>query len=196
VTTIDKFFKETSISAIAWQFALGRGCIPSSYLFVESDKNPVNVTGFTGEQSFMYYPYSKKTWDPYSVYVVNYYGSRLNSATPYNIIGYPSSLGLITKAGDNTPVGNVVVTLYGVKWGSKAVSDTVMTVTTDSLGNYTFIDNPYKPGINNGTRYCNFLIRAVASADTAYTWMPINEIGIAYFENPTRQFNKIIQFKL
>lgn len=191
---VENFFKKISVSAIAWQFGLSRGCIPSSYMLVPASGNPINNTAFTGEQRFMYYPYTESLWDKYNVYAVNHYRANVISSVAPNVVGFPASMSIITVGNTEEPVSGARISLFGVKWASRAVTDTLLNDTTDSSGSLTLAQNPYLPDIHGKTTYCNILIRAVSVTDTAYSWMPIDEAGIAYFENPDQNFRKIIRF--
>jgi len=189
-----KFLNDLSVSAIAWQFALSRGAVPSSYMLVPSSGNPINGKAFTGQPAFMYYPYSRTDWDTYNVYAINHYrDSRIPDDVPC-IKGYPASVGIVTQSADSTPVGGAKISLYGVKWNSGVVSDTLLDTITDGSGSFVSKDYLYNPDNWGNTPYCNILIRAVSGPDTAYCWLPLNEIGIAYFDNPEQDFRKVIRF--
>ena len=190
---INRFFKEYSVSAVAWQFGLALGCIPSSYLLVSSNGNPVSGKAFTGEAAFMYYPYTATSWDTYNIYAVNYYRTNVTAETPV-LPGYPPSIRIVTLTSDDTPLEGTRISFFGVKWGSSAVTDTILNAVTGSDGSYMLEQNPYKTGTDKKVTWCNILIRAVTDSDTAFSWMPINEIGIAWFENPGQNYRKIIRF--
>ncbi len=191
---IDEFFGSISVSAIAWQFGLSRGCIPSSYMLVSESGNPVSNTAFTGEPDFMYYPYRETSWDTYNIYAVNFYGSEVVPANSPSIVRYPSSISILALSGSGIPVSGAEITLYGVKWNSNAVTDTLVDAVSDNSGLYTLQENPYHPNADGKVKYCNILIQAVKDSDTAFAWMPINEVGIAGFENPEQDFRKTLRF--
>lgn len=191
--TTGNMFNQRSVQAVAWQLGLSRGCILSSYMFVRAENNPVNKTSYEGESCFMYRPYTATAWDKYNIYAVNYYNTRVNINIP-TLPGYPYKLTISTRTNNNAIVKNAQISVFGVKWNSFAVTDTLLSASTDSSGRYTFQSNPYKVFSNGNTIYCNLLIRAVASMDTVYTWMPINEPGISFFENGSAEFVKTLIF--
>ncbi|HMA66148.1 MAG: hypothetical protein ACM31E_08400 [Fibrobacterota bacterium] len=191
--TVGSMFNQKSVQAVAWQLGLSRGCIFSSYMFVIAENNPVNKTSYDGEYCFMYRPYTATAWDKYNIYAVNYYNTRVNSYIPI-LPGYPYKMTISTRTGSNTIVKNAQISVFGVRWNSFAVTDTIVSSSTDTNGRYTFQTNPYKIVSNGNTVYCNLLLRAISSTDTAYTWMPINEPGISFFENGSAEFVKTITF--
>ncbi len=191
----DQLFGKHSIDAAAWQFGLACGCIPLSYMVVPAEKNPVNHASFTGGSYFMYKPYECTAWDPYNIAALNHYAARPPAKSCQGITGYPASIGIAAEYENGTPVADAAVTLFGVKWQSYAVTDTVISYTTDASGVAVFSGNPYNAGSDGATVYCNFLIRATVFSDTAYAWLPIDEIGVAWFENPYGNFRKAIRFK-
>jgi hypothetical protein len=186
-------FNQKSVQAVAWQLGLSRGCILSSYMFVKAENNPVNKTSYDGEFYFMYRPYSATAWDKYNIYAVNYYNTRVNLHIP-TLPGYPYKMTLSTRTSSNAIVKNAQISVFGVRWNSFAVTDTLVTASTDTFGRYTIQTNPYKVIANGNTVYCNLLVRAIASTDTAYAWMPINEPGISFFENGSAEFVKTLIF--
>jgi hypothetical protein len=191
--TTGTMFNQKSVQAVAWQLGLSRGCILSSYMFVKSENNPVNKTSYDGEFCFMYRPYTATAWDKYNIYAVNYYNTRVNLHIP-TLPGFPYKMTLSTRTSSNKIVKNALITVFGVRWNSFAVTDTLVTASTDTTGRYTFQTNPYKVISNGNTVYCNLLLRAITSTDTAYAWMPINEPGISFFENGSAEFVKTLIF--
>lgn len=189
----DYMFNHKSVQAVAWQLGLSRGCILSSYMFVKSENNPINKSSYDGEFCFMYRPYAATAWDRYNIYAVNYYNTRVNVRIP-TLPGYPYKMTISTRSSNNAIIRNAQLSVFGVRWNSFAVTDTLVTASTDTTGRYTFQSNPYKILTNGNTLYCNLLLRAVSSTDTAYAWMPINEPGISFFENGSAEFVKTIIF--
>jgi hypothetical protein len=191
--SVRNIFDQKSVQAVAWQLGLSRGCILSSYMFVLAENNPVNKTSYEGEHCFMYKPYTATAWDKYNIYAVNYYNTQVNFNIP-TLPGYPYKMTVSTRTGNNSIVKNAQISVFGVKWNSFAVTDTLFSASTDTNGRYTFQTNPYKVASNGNTVYCNLLLRAISSTDTTYAWMPINEPGISFFEHGSAEFVKTLIF--
>lgn len=188
---IENMFNQKSVQTVAWQLGLSRGCIASNYMFVRAEYNPVNKTSFDGEYSFMYRPFLASSWDTYNIYAINYYNTRVSSNFA-TLPGYPYKMVIETRTVNNAIVTNARINVFGVRWNSFAVTDTLVSASSDSSGRYTFQTNPYKVLSNGNTVYCNLLLQAISSTDTAYAWMPINEPGISFFENGSAEFVKTI----
>ncbi len=192
-TDIENMFNQKSVQTVAWQLGLSRGCIASNYMFVRADYNPVNRTSFDGEYSFMYRPFSASSWDKYNIYAINYYNTQVSSNFA-TLPGYPYKMTIETRTENNVIVKNARISVFGVQWNSFAVTDTLVTASSDTYGRYTFQTNPYKVLSNGNSVYCNLLLLAISSTDTAYAWMPINEPGISFFENGSAEFVKTLIF--
>jgi len=189
-------FGDLSRDVLTWLFGAGRGGLALSWITVKAENNPVNGQAYNGITSIMNYPFGVDKWDDYNIYAVNYEADTVFDGK--NIIhnAFPASMGIVARSAIGLPLSGTAVTVYGVKWSSKAVSDTPLLSggTTNPYGEYVFPENPFKPDSCDGAIYGNLLITAVHGTDTAYTWMPINEVGLAYFKDPSSHFKVTIGF--
>ncbi len=188
-------FGDLSRDVLAWLFGAGRGCLPISWITVKAENNPINGQAYRGITSIMNYPFGVDKWDEYNIHVINHVADAVFDGENIIHTAFPASMGVVTRTDIGLPLANVEITVYGVKWNSKAVSETILlSGTTNPHGEYVFPGNPFKPDSCSGAIYGNLLINAVHGIDTAYTWMPINEVGLAYFTNPTSHFKVTISF--
>ncbi len=194
----DDFFSEKSTRSIVWGLGLTRGCPGQYNLRVDSTKNNINGKPYRGLESIMNYPSKYVSWDTYSINIINHYENQY-SIFPEIIKDALPSLGAKARNSGGVPLPYVSIELFGVEWGSKTVTDTsLISGTTDSLGIVKFPTNPFRMGdINNYELvYSNFLIRAIDSmSDTTFAWMPITEVGNAWFANSDTLYLKDIIFE-
>ncbi len=184
-----------SMENLAWEFGLARGGIILQHLDVSANKNPINGESFTTGPGFMYKCHESRIWDWYSIHLINSYTDEVFSENVLLPQAIPSSLGVITRSNTGMPVAGAVVNCYGVKWNSWAVNDTsVLAGTTDTNGEFLFPGNPFSATFKDTVIYTNFLIQAVNGQDTAFTWLPLNAVGSAWFVNPDTTFREQIQF--
>lgn len=193
----DDLFTDRQNKNMTWGVGLFRGCLAQEFIRVSSVNNKINGEPFFGLKSIMNSPTVYQDWDDFSIHIVNYY--KNNYSTHPDIIksAFPSSMGVVTQTNAGEPVGGVKIDLFGVKLVSYAVTDTpIVSGVTDSSGDYRFKSNPYKLGniITDEIKYGNFLVRGIHSADTVYAWMPITEVGNAWFDDPGANYRTRLVF--
>jgi|GEM_PF-1830054 len=194
----DDLFTDQQNKNVTWGVGLSRGCPAQTFIRVDKDKNKINGEQFFGSKSMMNSPLQYQDWDMFSIHIINYH--KNNYSTLPDIINsvFPSSMGVKAQTAPGLPVSDVKIDLFGVKWASYAVTDTpLVSGVTDSAGEYKFKSNPFKLGniITDEIKYGNYLIRGISAADTAYTWMPVTDVGNAWFENPNAPFRAHLVFQ-
>ncbi len=173
-----------SMENLAWEFGLARGAIILQHLDVLAGNNPINGESYTTDPGFMYKCHESRIWDRYSIHLINYYTDEVFSENVLLPQAIPASLGVIARSATGTPLSGSVIHCYPVRWDSWAVTDTaILTGTTDADGVFQFPGNPYSATGKDTVIYTNFLIQAVNGQDTAYSWMPLNKVGEAWFAN-------------
>jgi hypothetical protein len=192
---IDGLFGTSSLDALAWGFGMSRGCWDLDGLLVKAEYNPVNHQAYDGVESIMNYPYGEDKWDQFSINAVNYYADRIYNGPHILNSAFPASIGVIVKDEKGSPVENADIQFYGIGWATLTVdTPSVYTGTTDSNGEFVFSLNPYDPDNTWPLNYSNFLVSAIDSSDTAYTWMPVTEVANKWFEDVNGDYRVVVHF--
>lgn len=188
-------FGQLSLDVLAWLFGMARGCLPLSWMTVDDEDNMINQQEFTGITSIMNYPYGVDEWDEYNIYAVNYEADKIWDGQNVIHQAFPASMGIVARSALGVPLSGATIDLYGIEWHAGSVDGPpVLSGTTDDNGEFVFPENPFKPDTCDGAIYGNMLVSAVYENDTAYTWLPINEVGIAYFKDPMSDFRMTVNF--
>jgi len=170
-----------------------RGAVDEYALGVTPANNPINGQGFSGPTGFMTSPYGATTFSQYSKNIVNASTTLLYSNAPFVGSAMPSSFSVKALQGGN-PVSGANVTLYPVTWYSQSLSATPVTSgTTSSSGVFTLGSNPFQPfsvgqNLPWDMAYPNFLVKVTSASKTGYGWLPLTQVGNAYFANPGAGF--------
>lgn len=191
-------FGKYSLENLAWEFGLTRGCLPLSNVEVIAANNPVNGQQYDPVHSFMNSCHNYTTWDYYSINIINHNADEVFYKPNFAIAAgfLPAYMGATVRSGTGVPVQGAEINLYGVLWNPSGTVGVpaVLSGTTDSNGEFVFPGNPFVPDTTDKMIYSNFLVQAVQAQDTAYAWMPVNEVGSAYFANPDTSYKAILQF--
>jgi len=188
-------FNDQTNKNFAWALGLARGCVGYEWITVAASGNPINGSAYTAIQSIMSNPQKYATWDTFNIHIINYYKNRFSILPAIFSTSFPFSMGVSAVSNTGQPLQNASIDLFGIKWASYTVSTTAITSgITDSSGDFVFASNPFTMMGTDSIVYGNFLIRAINNSDTAYTWLPINDPGNAWFANPDTLYRKKITF--
>lgn len=185
-----------SLENLAWEFGLTRGCLPLSNIEVIAANNPVNGKQYDPVHSFMNSCHIYTAWDYYSINIINHNTDQVIYKPAFAIPTgfFPASMGAVVRSVTGAPVQGAQVSLYGVTWSPQGDVETpaVLSGTTDANGEFVFPENPFLSDTTEKMIYSNFLVEAILAQDTAYAWMPVNEVGSAYFANPGTTYRVIL----
>jgi len=190
----DDLFNDQTNRNFAWALGLARGCVGYTWITVAGSGNPVNGQPYTAIESIMSQPQNYTHWDAFSIFIINYYKNRFSIIPQIYNRAFPVSMGVFAASNTGQPVQNAGIDLFGIAWPSRAMSDTpIASGKTNSTGEFVFAANPFALA-SDTLVYGNFLIRAINNSDTAYTWLPINDPGNAWFANPDTLYRTKITF--
>lgn len=179
-------FTKIAIDGIVHEFGHARG-VPDLYaMAVDSAKNPVNKEKFRPVHSVMNECYGVRTWDSYSINLINLSAGKILDIDSLLLACFPAGLQVRVTDSKGKAVKKARVNFYPVKWYSYAVQDSIILQgTTNRAGIYTCTENPFKPGkagIDCGM-YCNNLLIEVSKGNRkTYRWLPLYEFQNAYFD--------------
>ncbi len=189
-------FSQFSVDALAWCLGMARGVVGLEWLVVRAQNNPVNGQDYLGIASFMNWPYGENTLDVYSIDIINDYGDSVFYGPNLVNWAFPENITITVRDLTSSPVSNTAISLYGVGWKTFSVdTPAVITGISNSNGEFVMTTNPYNPDDTGSAEYLNFLITAVQNNDTAYTWMPVTDIVIAWLHDPESTCRVPVQFK-
>jgi len=105
-------------------------------------------------------------------------------------------MGAMVTLASGSAVQDAAVKLFGRRWGGpfSVNSKPVISGYTGSEGKFVFPVNPFTLDTSEAMIYTNFLVQAIYAQDTAYAWMPISEVGSAYFANPATVYMVKLKF--
>lgn len=181
-------FSSYGTDGLTHEFGHARGAVDLYGLNVMS--NPVNGATYTAPQSIMTYPYGETLWDNYSRSIINASDSTIYSGAPIVDKSLPSTYSVVAK---NKSTGKLAsgaaVKVYPVEWFSGAVTPSpLMSGKTGAFGKWQLPRNPFAPGTAGkpwDLAFPNFLVVVTWQGRTAYRWLPLADVGSAYFAGVT-----------
>ncbi|GAB4029658.1 T9SS type A sorting domain-containing protein [Spirosoma gilvum] len=179
-------FAAYATDGVTHEFGHARGGIDIYALQVDGSKNPVNGQTFEPISSIMNYPYGNITWDEHTTNLLNSTADRPLDGDQWITRPFPNTIGIKVINQQGIPLGNAAIEVYPVDWYSDSLSSrSIVNVSTDWTGLYTFPSNPFRPSTSGypwTMRYCNFLIKVTFGATVQYKWMPLYDVQNLYFK--------------
>ena len=182
-------FGTESTGMVTWFLGLARGALALARLQVDADKNHINSEAYTGAPSIMSSPKNYSVWDQYSINLINSHAEKASILPEVKFEAFPESMGLYVSTAANIPIPDVKVDLYGVIMDQNGLTNTpLFTGTTDVNGVYLFDKFLFTNSSADKFDYYNFLAVVINSSDTSYAWIPVTDLGNAWFANPDTTF--------
>ena len=182
-------FGTEATGMVTWFLGLARGAVALARLHVDANKNHINGEAYYSAPSIMSSPKDYSVWDQYSIDLINSHADNSSILPEVKFEAFPESMGFYVSTASNTPIPDVTIDLYGVIMNENKLTDApLFTGTTDVNGEYLFDKFIFTNSSADKFDYYNFLAVVINSPDTSYAWVPVTDIGNAWFAYPDTTF--------
>jgi len=196
--TDNGLFGSNATDGLVHEFGHSREATDEYAANVDAATNSVDGTAYQAPTSIMVYPYGVRNWSDYSVGLINQAAAAVNSSGPALASrDFPRNLQIRVVNSKGRAVTKAKITLYPVSWFSYSVAPSPsVSGSTNSTGYYKFLSNPFKPGTVGAPwdiGFCNFRVKITKGSKIAYAWMPLADVGAAFFSNPTGTYTLTVR---
>ncbi len=176
---------------LVYNLALSRGAENYSLYNIDSDDNNLNDEEYQMEELLMWGDGGAEL-DALTLKLINMNGAEFHNLKTVPNDDFPTQIQILIKD-DSTYIPNAQIKVYGVyRSNGKLNKSPIYVHSTDSLGVYTFPENPFTEN-SSYSPYNNFLIEVILPDRSLFAWMSEFEVRGSYCSAPDLPFRKIIR---